>query len=59
MEESKKKVNLTFTVEELQLIIGGLGKLPFEKVYQLIGRINAESNLQLVEGTQKEEIENK
>lgn len=57
MEETKKKVNLSFTVEELQLIIGGLGKLPFEKVYQLIGRINAESNLQLIDDSQKQEIE--
>ncbi|KXX68952.1 hypothetical protein [Flammeovirga sp. SJP92] len=59
MEESNKKVSLSFTLEELQLIIGGLGKLPFEKVYQLIGRINAETNLQLLEEKQKEEIDNK
>lgn len=59
MEESNKKVSLSFTLEELQLIIGGLGKLPFEKVYQLIGRINAETNLQLMEDKQKEEIDHK
>ncbi|NME70263.1 hypothetical protein [Flammeovirga aprica] len=59
MEENNKKVSLSFTLEELQLIIGGLGKLPFEKVYQLIGRINAETNLQLMEEEQKEEIDNK
>lgn len=48
-EKENDKITFSFTIEELQLIIGGLGKLPFEKVYQLIGRLNEEANDQLTE----------
>ncbi len=42
-----KKIQLTVTVEEGNLIFRGLSKLPFEEVYELIGKLNEQANAQL------------
>ncbi|MBB6458869.1 hypothetical protein [Flammeovirga kamogawensis] len=49
IDQKDHKITIALSVEELQLIIGGLGKLPFEKVYQLIGKLNEEANSQVVQ----------
>lgn len=42
-----KEVTLTITLEEANLILDGLGGMPFSKVYQLIGKIQQQANHQL------------
>jgi hypothetical protein len=44
-----KDITFTISVKEARLIIKGLGKLPFEKVYELIGKLNEQANKQLKE----------
>lgn len=41
------EVELNLTLEETNLILKALGKLPFELVYELIGKINHQANAQL------------
>lgn len=48
-----KKLHLTVTVEEGNLIFKGLSKLPFEDVYELIGNLNEQANEQLKESTEE------
>ena len=43
----EKKIKLEVTIEEANLIFKSLGKLPFEQVYELIGKLNDQANLQL------------
>ena len=43
----QQKVNLNLTIEEVSLLFKGLGKLPFEEVYELIGNINSQVNQQV------------
>ncbi|MTI19859.1 hypothetical protein E1176_02370 [Fulvivirga sp. RKSG066] len=42
-----KKIKFEITVEEGNLIFKGLSKLPFEEVYELIGKLNEQANRQL------------
>ena len=42
-----KKIQFSVTVEEGNLIFKGLSKLPFEEVYELIGKLNEQANHQL------------
>lgn len=42
-----KTVTLTLTVEELGILFKSLGRMPFEQVYQLIGKLNEQANQQL------------
>ena len=35
------------SVEEINLILSGLGKLPFERVFQLVSKIQVQSQVQL------------
>ena len=42
-----KKVTLTFTVQEINVILGSLGKQPFEVVNELLTRIANEAKAQL------------
>lgn len=39
-----KNINLQVSTEEAQLIFKALGKLPFEQVYELIGKLNHQVN---------------
>jgi len=48
-----KKIQLTVSVEEGNLIFKGLSKLPFEEVYELIGKLNDQANQQLKESTEE------
>lgn len=43
----KATVNLTFTVDELNLILAALGKQPFEAVNGIINKIVADAQAQL------------
>lgn len=51
--QEQKKVNLSFTVEEVQLIYDALGELPAKKVETLRARIAYEANRQLADTTKK------
>ena len=42
-----KEINLKLSVEDANLILEGLGQLPFVKVYSLIARIQEQARLQL------------
>ncbi|MCX2742691.1 hypothetical protein OO013_02375 [Mangrovivirga sp. M17] len=49
MDNNKMEITLKVTVEEGNMIFKGLGKLPFEEVYELIGKLNDQANRQLAE----------
>ncbi|QCK14534.1 hypothetical protein [Mangrovivirga cuniculi] len=51
MENNKKELILKVTVEEGNMIFKGLGKLPFEEVYELIGKLNEQANHQLADNS--------
>jgi hypothetical protein len=44
----QKKISFTVTVDQANKIFRGLGKLPFEEVYELIGMLNEQANQQLI-----------
>jgi hypothetical protein len=41
-----KEISLKLTIEEVKIIMNSLAKLPFENVYELIGKINNQANEQ-------------
>ncbi len=41
------KINLQFSVEEVNVIIKALGTMPFNQVYEIIGNIHQQANQQL------------
>jgi hypothetical protein len=43
----QKEIKLQFTADEINVILEGLGNLPFIKVYQLIGKIQEQASLQV------------
>jgi hypothetical protein len=43
----EKKVTFQVSLQEANLIFQALGKLPFENVYELIGKLNDQANEQL------------
>lgn len=43
----QKEIQLQFTPDEVNLILEGLGNLPFVKVYQLIGKIQEQASRQV------------
>lgn len=45
-----KDLKLTVTVDEANLILEGLGNLPFAKVYSLVGKIQQQASEQLEGG---------
>ncbi|MCU0438915.1 MAG: hypothetical protein MUC49_13530 [Raineya sp.] len=45
--EEQIQVVFQLTLEEANLIFKALGKLPFEQVYELIGKLNQQANEQL------------
>jgi|JI81BgreenRNA_FD_contig_31_4809112_length_687_multi_2_in_0_out_0_2 hypothetical protein len=47
MEEQQVQIVFQMTLEEANLIFKALGKLPFEQVYELIGKLNQQANEQL------------
>jgi len=54
---SNDKVNLQFSVEEVNLILKALGSMPFSQVYDLIGNIHQQANQQLFGMEPKDGIE--
>jgi len=46
---SKSNISITVTVDQTNLILEALGQLPFVKVYELIGSIQAQAKEQLRE----------
>lgn len=45
-----KEVTISLTLDELNLIFKALGNEPFREVYELIGKLNEQTNAQLAEG---------
>lgn len=48
-EQQEKEINFTVSFKEANLILKALGKLPFEDVYEIIGKLNVQANKQLSE----------
>jgi hypothetical protein len=46
-----KEITLTVSVDEANLILEGLGNMPFAKVYALVGRIQQQASRQLESAT--------
>jgi hypothetical protein len=46
-----KKVSFHLSLDEANILFRALGKLPFEEVYELIGKMNDQANRQLTDGT--------
>lgn len=49
-----KKLNLIITIDEGKLMMGALSELPFKLVFELIGEINRQSNMQHTESSSAE-----
>jgi hypothetical protein len=49
-----QEISLKLTVDETNLILEGLGSLPFAKVYALIARIQGQAAQQLDRNTSRE-----
>lgn len=43
----KQEIKLTLTIDETNLILEGLGSMPFNKVYGLIAKIQEQASVQL------------
>lgn len=46
---SNDTIHLDFSIDEINLILEGLGELPFRRVFQLIGRIQGAARAQIQE----------
>lgn len=44
MIENKKDLDIKLNMEELKVVFKALGKLPFEEVYEIIGKLNDQVN---------------
>ncbi len=47
-----QEVMIKITLEELNLVFKALGNEPFKEVYELIGKLNDQTNNQLAEETE-------
>ena len=47
---AQEEIVLKLSPEEINLVLEGLGNLPFVKVYTLIGKIQAQASAQLETG---------
>lgn len=47
--EKEKDIILALTIDEVNTIFKALGERPFNEVFELIGKINAQANEQLKE----------
>jgi hypothetical protein len=45
--EQMKTVTFALTLDEANVIFKALGKMPFEQVYELIGKMHGQANQQL------------
>tara|TARA_R110000868_G_scaffold112176_5_gene302319 strand:+ start:10593 stop:10748 length:156 start_codon:yes stop_codon:yes gene_type:complete len=48
-----KEITLTLTVNDANLILAALGKLPFEAVADLVGKVKEQGQAQLTEPPQE------
>ncbi len=48
MLESNRELNLSCTVEEVNLILSALGNLPFIQVHELIAKLQTQATAQLL-----------
>ena len=48
-----KEITLTLTVNDANLILAALGKLPFEAVADLVGKIKEQGQAQITEAPQE------
>ncbi len=53
-ERSMKEVDLKVTIDEANLIMEGLGQLPFARVYTLVAKLQDQAARQLNGGTDEE-----
>lgn len=44
-----KQINLDLTVDEINLILEGLGNLPFIKVHELIAKLHEQASVQVTD----------
>jgi hypothetical protein len=49
LESNVKEVTITLTVEELNILLAGLGKLPLEVAVAVFGKVKAQAESQLKE----------
>jgi dihydroxyacetone kinase len=48
----KEDINLQLSADEINLLLEGLGSMPFVKVYALIGKIQQQASDQLSKGSE-------
>lgn len=53
---AQKEIVLKLTPEEINLVLEGIGNLPFVKVYNLVGKIQTQASAQLSGGASPEEL---
>ncbi len=51
---TQKEIVLKLTPEETNLVLEGIGNLPFVKVYNLVGKIQTQASAQLNSGASPE-----
>ena len=44
--KNKKEIQLKLNIDEINLLLKALGNLPFNEVYDLIGKIHDQANVQ-------------
>lgn len=54
---AQEEIVLKLTPEEINLLLEGIGNLPFVKVYALVGKIQAQASAQLGGGAGQAEAE--
>jgi len=56
MTNNKENIKISFelTLDEANLILKALGKMPFEQVFELIGKLNQQANKQLAANNEVE-----
>lgn len=47
MKTELKPINLSVTIDEANLILRGIGQLPFAEVYQLVAKVQHQASQQL------------
>ena len=53
---SNDTISLELSIEEANLILEGLGELPFRRVFQRIGRLQAAARAQMAAAGDDEEV---
>jgi hypothetical protein len=53
----KQDIDLQLTADEINLVLEGLGSMPFVKVYALIAKIQRQASSQLSKGSEPSDSE--